>query len=201
MDYPIPINIVVEDDLSEIIVRTILKSTNIRYTVSACLGKRGYVYIKDKILAFNSACKGMPYIVITDLESICPPSQIKEWLSVPIHRNLLFRIAVKEIEAWVMADRLNFALFLGIRQELIPQNVDSIENPKQFLVNLARQTRKKLLRESIVPKQGSTARVGPDYNGTLSEFVWGYWNLEEAIKHSDSLRRAFYAINNFQPSW
>jgi len=45
----------------------------------------------------------------------------KKWLPYPKHPNLLFRVAVKEVEAWLLAHRAAFATFLGISDKLIPQ--------------------------------------------------------------------------------
>lgn len=197
----IPIQIVVEDDLSDALIRRILRESN-TFAVGISYGKRGYGYIKEKVGAFNNAARGTPFLVLSDLEeSECAPMQINRWLQIPKHHNLLFRIAVREIESWLLADRPGFAYFLNIRKELIPENVDGINDPKQLVINLARRSRKRILREAIVPIPDSTARVGTDYNGVLSSFVLEAWNIKEAIKHSDSLRRAVNAINNFQPIW
>ncbi len=202
MRTPIPIRIVVEDELSDAFVRRILKESHNTFAVGISYGKRGYGYIKEKIGAFNEAAKGTPFLVLSDLEEAeCAPTQINEWLQIPKHHNLLFRIAVREVESWLLADRSGFAYFLNIKKELIPENVDGINDPKQLVISLARRSRKRTLREAIVPIPDSTARVGPDYNGQLSSFVFDTWNIVEAIKHSDSLRRAVNAINNFQPIW
>ncbi|MDP2729597.1 MAG: DUF4276 family protein [Dehalococcoidales bacterium] len=202
MPTPIPIQIVVEDELSDALIRRILKESHNTFAVGISYGKCGYVYIKEKVGAFNEAARGTPFLVLSDLEEAeCAPTQMNEWLQIPKHHNLLFRIAVREIESWLLADRSGFAYFLNIRKELIPENVDGINNPKQLVISLARRSRKRTLREAIVPIPDSTARVGPDYNGQLSLFVFNTWNIVEAIKHSDSLRRAVNAINNFQPIW
>src|SRR4030066_358421 len=136
MNNIIPINLVVEDDLSEVVIKKILSLFHDRFAVGTCYGKSGFGYIKKRLRAFNNAAKGTPYIVVSDLEAKCPPIQIQEWLSDPISPNLMYRIAVKEIESWVMADRMNFSSFLGISQEQIPQNVDSIVKPKHLLIEL-----------------------------------------------------------------
>ncbi len=202
MPTPIPIQIVVEDELSDALIRRILKESHNTFAIGISYGKRGYGYIKEKVGVFNKAARGTPFLVLSDLEEAeCAPAQINEWLQIPKHHNLLFRIAVREIESWLLADRSGFAYFLNIRKELIPENVDGINDPKQLVINLARRSRKRTLREAIVPIPDSTARVGTDYNGQLSSFVLDAWNIEEAIKHSDSLRRAVNAINNFQPIW
>lgn len=202
MPTPIPIHIVVEDELSDALIRRILKESHNTFAVGISYGKRGYGYIKKTLGAFNNAARGTPFLVLSDLEEAeCAPTQTNEWLQIPKHHNLLFRIAVREIESWLLADRSGFAYFLNIRKELIPENVDGINDPKQLVINLARRSRKRTLREAIAPIPNSTARVGPDYNGQLSSFVFNTWNIVEALEHSDSLRRAVNAINNFQPIW
>jgi hypothetical protein len=117
---------------------------------------------------------------------------------VPKQPNLIFRIAVREIESWLLADRTGFASFLNIKKQLIPLNPDGIRDPKRLLINLAKRSHRRLIRNAIVPTPGNTARIGPDYNGQLSYFVTNIWNIEEALKNSDSLRRTVKAINGFQ---
>ncbi len=202
MINPIPIQIVVEDELSDALIRRILKESRNTFEVGTSYGKRGYGYIKEKVRAFNKAARGTPFLVLSDLEEAeCAPTQIKEWLQVPAHPNLLFRVAVREVESWLLADKPGFASFLNINKELIPENADGISDPKQFLINLAKRSRKRALREAIVPIPNSTARVGPDYNGQLSSFVFNAWNIVEAMGNSESLRRTVKALNEFQPIW
>ena len=194
----VPVNLVVEDVLSEAVLRRILRESSTRFYIGSCYGKTGFGYIKKRIAGFNRASRGTPFFVLSDLEETCSPKQIREWLSQPMSPNLIFRIAVKEVESWVLADRVGFSSFLGTRSELIPANVDTIDDPKQFLIKLARKSRRRALREAIVPKPHSTARIGPDYNGQLSYFVQDFWNLPEATENSRSLKRAVVAINDFQ---
>ena len=64
---------------------------------------------------FNHGAKGTPFILLTDLDkNECAPMLIQEWLTDPLHPNLIFRVAVHEVEAWILADREAFAPFLGI---------------------------------------------------------------------------------------
>ena len=201
MKNPIPIYLVVEDDLSDALLRKILKESHNDFAVGASYGKRGYGYIQQKVQAFNIAAKGTPFLVLSDLEAECAPAQVRAWLPIPKHHNLLFRIAVREIEAWLLADRAGFASFLSVRTELIPKNTDAIPKPKRLLIGLAKRSRKRSLREAIVPRPGTTAKVGPDYNGQLSSFVSSAWDIREALVHSESLRKAVKALNEFQPIW
>jgi hypothetical protein len=114
---------------------------------------------------------------------------------------LLFRVAIREVEAWLLAHREAFAKFLGIAIELIPNDVDAIPNPKQFLINLARKSRKRSLRDAIVPAPNSTATIGKYYNPQLIQFVQQSWQIDSAQKNSPSLQRAMNAIMSFEPIW
>jgi len=156
--------------------------------------------LKRSINGFNNAAKGTPFIVLTDLDSAeCAPVLMREWLTIPKHHNLLFRVAVREVEAWVLAHGTAFASFLGLREEVIPRTPDKLDDPKAILIELARKSRRTHLRAAIVPRRGSTAKIGPDYNATLSVFIEGSWDAKKAEELSPSLRRAFKAISDFEP--
>lgn len=198
----IPINLVFEDVLSEAVLKAMLKQSQRPFSVGNCLNQRGYGKIKKILPGLNHAAKGMPYLILTDLDNAeCPLVIISEWLTQPKHPNLLFRIAVKEVEAWLLAHRSAFAEFLGISVDLIPGDVDKIPDPKQLLINLAKKSRKRNLREAIVPDRNSTAKIGKDYNGQLIQFVNQSWQVASAQTNSPSLERAMNALVNFQPTW
>lgn len=194
------INLVYEDTLSSAILQKIIKESNRPYIIGGLFSQRGYGFIKKTINGFNNAAKGMPYLVLADLDRrICAPYLINNWLIVPKHHNLLFRIAVKEVESWLLADVDNLSKFLGISRTRIPLLVEEINYPKQMLINLARKSRKRAIHEDIVPSDGSTATQGRGYNSRLIEYVNNYWNIKNAIRNSNSLQRTYNAIKKFQP--
>lgn len=196
----IPINLVVEDDLSEIIVCQLLQQSTRPFYIGARYGKQGFGYIKRNIAGFNNAAKGTAYFVLTDLDNAkCPSLLIDSWLGTKRHPNLIFRIAVREVESWVMAHRSAFAKFFEIENHRIPERLDEISNAKEFLINLVRNSRNAKIRESVVPSSGSSAKVGPDYGGVLMEFVTKRWKSKQAARHSESLVRALRAIQKFKP--
>ena len=192
------ITLAVEDPLGEAIARKILLQSDKNYSVVNCLGGKGYGYLKAKINAFNKAARALPFFIVTDQDSGCPPDKIKSWLNQKAHSNLLFRIAVMEIESWVMADRKAFAEFLSISVADIPYKLDEIADPKEFLLAKARKSRSKRLIDDIVPRPSSTAKIGPNYNARLSEFVRNNWDVFEAVKYSESLNRAFRKVQEFR---
>ncbi len=200
---PIPINLVVEDELSEAVARRLLESSPQPYALRIVYSRGGYGYIKEKICGFNNAAKGTPYLVLTDLDTNdCAPVLIDKWFNKQaLQPNLLFRVAVKEVEAWLLAHRSAFAKFVGVREGLVPQDVERIDDPKKKLIDIVRRSRSKRIREDIVPPQRSTRKQGPDYNGRLVAFVEGHWDPRDCANVSPSLAKAIHRIDSFVPSW
>ncbi len=60
---------------------------------------------------------------------------------------------------------------------------------KEFLMSLARRSRKKAVREALAPMPGASVSVRIEYNMLLSEFVRDHWNIERAAAVSPSLKR------------
>ena len=196
----VSINLVFEDLLSESVLRKLLKNSRQDYALGACYNTRGYGWIRAKINGLNRAAKGMPYLVLTDLDRYeCPPVLLNDWLIGTRDHNLLFRVAVRQVESWLLGCRPAMAKFLGIREDLIPEAVDEIQDAKSFLIDLAKRSRKKQVRLDIVPKEGSTANIGPDYNGRLIYFVENLWDPNIAKDRSESLRKSMEALDGFQP--
>ena len=193
-------NLVFEDALSGAVIDKILAASRQTYSIRVRYNGGGYGWIKTKIGGFNNAAKAMPYFVLTDLDTCeCAPVLVRQWLGAPRHPNLLFRVAVREVEAWVLGCRESFAEFLGVPENRIPTNVDEIEDPKKLVINLARRSRKRDIRLDIVPRDGSTARVGPNYNGRLISFVKTNWDPAVAKERSLSLKKAISVLDAFKP--
>ncbi len=198
----IPINLAVEDDLSEVVLRTIIERSNRDYHIGTAYGRTGFGYLRKTVAGWNAAARGVPFILLTDLDQYqCPPELISDWLRVPVHSNLIFRVAVREVESWLLADPANLANYLSVSAALVPPACDQIPDPKAALVALARRSRSGDIRGRIVPRVGSTAKQGPDYNGCLTSFVQATWDIDAACANSGSLRRAVNRIGNFEPMW
>lgn len=191
------ITLAVEDYVSEIVAGKLLEQSGREYRIIQCLCNQGQGYLKSNINKFNQAAKVMPFFVLTDQDRGCPPTLLSSWLKQEASKFFLFRIAVMEVESWVMAHREAFADFFYVSLNRLPQDMDGISDPKQFLVNLVRHSRNSRLRTDIVPGRGSTAQVGPDYNSHLTRFIQTEWDVLKAVKHSESLRRAFLRLKKF----
>lgn len=201
---PVPINLATEDELSECVARRILAHEPGRFQVGYAYRRGGFGYLKRNVQGWNNAAPSIPFLVLTDLDTsyAYPCLLITDWLSsARQHPNLLFRVAVREVEAWLLADHTAFAAYLGIAARQIPSEPDLLADPKAALVELARCTRRRDLRARLAPKSGSTARQGPDYNGCLCEFVNAAWEPERASGRSSSLRRTLDRLHHFKPQW
>jgi len=197
---PIPIQLAVEDSLSEATLRRLLPETGRPYAVGTCYSRGGYGYLRRTIRGFNNAARVTPFLVLTDLDTTpCPPTLIAEWLPIPLQPNLIMRVAVRSVESWLLAHRSGLASFLGISEALVPHDPDALDNPKVALINLARRSRRRDLKADILPRGGSTQ--GPNYNGRLIDFVQSRWRPRDAVLRSESLRSAFQALCEFRPSW
>ena len=188
----------VEDTLSDAVSTKILEYFGLE--IVNRIGFRGNSFLKRNARNLNRTARGLYNVfLLTDLDSPknCPPKLIQSWVGAPLNFGFLFRVAVMEIESWIMADRRGIAKFLSVPLNRIPHNTDEIEKPKEFLVSLARQSRKRKLRQELAPAQGATtAKVGPLYNARFNEFVRDHWDLERAATVSTSLKRTMDRISS-----
>lgn len=202
MISPIPINLAVEDAISEAVIQRVLRESRKNYVPATIYNRGGNGYLRRIITGFNNAAKGTPFLVLTDLDKYeCPPVLIADWLKNPKHPNLLLRVAVTEVEAWLLADRQGVAAFLGLGVGLVPENVEQIMDPKGELVRLASRSRKREIRTDICPKKNTTAKVGPNYNFQLVSFVTHTWNVNAAMEKSESLYRLMERLKHFEPDY
>jgi len=155
--------------------------------------------IKRQIGAYNNAAQYDHYFIITDLDNGygCASSLIEDWIPEQHANRLLFRVAVHEIESWLLADRINFAAFFSINQTIISLTPDNDPDPKQTVINLAKKSRKRAIREDIVPID-NYARLGPGYNIQLQQYIQNTWNIDFARKNSPSLDKAVKALEKIK---
>ena len=185
----------VEDRLSDAVATKILEKFDVE--IVKRIGYKGKSDLERKTLELNRAANGITVFMLMDLDSPrdCPPRLIQSWVKGTLNPKFFFRVAVMEVESWIMADRVGFAAFLSIPSHQIPSPTDDILNPKEFLVSLARRSRKKTVREALVPMPGANFPVGIEYNTLLSEFVREHWDLERAATVSPSLKRTLDRLN------
>ncbi|MEW6220848.1 MAG: hypothetical protein AB1634_15130 [Thermodesulfobacteriota bacterium] len=158
-------------------------------------GKQGKPHLRQHVGGYNNAAHHAPWLVLVDLdrEAGCAPPLCDAWLPAPAP-GLCFRVAVRAVEAWLLADQEALAAFLGVARKRIPGQPEVLDDPKSTMVNLARTSRRKAIREDMVPRQGSGRSVGPAYPSRLIEFISGHWRPDVAAKRADSLARTIRCL-------
>jgi len=165
------------------------------HSIGPVYGRRGKAQLDTRLSGFNSAARLQPWFVLRDLDhdAPCAPELVIRLLPSP-SRHMTLRIAVRAIEAWLMADEQRFAAFLGISAGTIPTDPDREGDPKATVVSLARKSRHRKIREDIVPLQGYRTRVGPAYSARLSQYVFEDWRPMVARRRSPSLDSCIEAL-------
>lgn len=183
--------IATEDALSEAVADHLVAKVNHGLQVIVRMRQNGCGYLKIKFPELVRTARKIPVFLLTDLDRIeCPPVLIDSWSGkADIPPGMLFRVAVREIEAWLLADREGFAAFFGVPLTKLPLHPETIADPKQLLLNLVRRHSKREIKTAILPERGSRAKIGFGYNQMLSRFVEEHWSIERAMVASDSLAR------------
>lgn len=163
-------------------------------SVSTIYGRNGKNNLRERINGFNRAATHAPWFVLVDLdnEDQCAPPMRTIWLP-QASRYMCFRIAVREIESWLIADRERLAQFLRVPISRVPRNPESLPDPKQTMVNLARQSRRASIAADMVPRSGSGRIIGAAYTSRLIEFVQDPtvgWRPRIAARSAPSLARS-----------
>lgn len=194
----IMISCAVEGPVDESILRVLLSYSGAM--PAGIYGKNGKSFLRQKIQSYNQAAFYSPWIILTDLnhDAECAPALRTLWLPDPAP-NMFFRIAVREIEAWLLGDQERIAAFLNVALSKIPENPEILDDPKQFMIELAANSRRREIREDMMPRPGSGRKIGPAYSSRLIEFATDRqsgWRPEVAARNSDSLNRCLRGLRN-----
>ncbi len=178
----------VEGNLDEAVLRRLVEDEGA--VLHRLYGRKGKPHLKERLTGFNQSARQLPWVVIMDLDQDfdCAPPLKAECLPDPA-RYMCFRIAVRTIETWLLADRQSIAQFLIVAPSLIPSSPEALVDPKRTMIELAQHSRRREVREGMTPRPGSGRKVGPLYNPQLISFTQARWRPEVAARKSDSLRR------------
>lgn len=148
-------------------------------------GKAG---VTRNLRGFNNAARFVPWLVLRDLngDANCAPDLVREILPVAAPM-MVFRVAVRAAEAWLLADHDRIAGFLCVPSTAITFQPESLADPKGELVRIAAKSRSRAIREDMAPAPGRSARVGPGYTNRIIEFARDHWRPKTAARRSPSL--------------
>jgi hypothetical protein len=183
---PIYLTVAVEGLVDEAVARKIVESVGA--TAARTYGRTGKAHLSARLPGYNRAANHSPWFVVMDLDNDeCAP-RLRTQLLPNQSERMCLRIAVKEVEAWLLADREEMAHFLRVAVSRVPTSPDEAHDSKQSIVQAARHSSHQAIRADIVPRSGSGRAVGPAYPSRMIEFV-ERWRPEVAAQRSDSLSR------------
>lgn len=160
--------------------------------LSACGHQLGAVYglagkgaLDKRLPAWRRAARHSRWLVLRDLDRApCAPTLSRSLGGGP---GDILRIAVRSGEAWLLADRERAAAWLGVAVSKIPSDVESLEDPKLTLLNLARRSKRKDVRLDLVPRD--RAMFGPGHVDQVVQYCRLGWRPSTAARSAPSLRR------------
>lgn len=183
------INYIVEGQLETPVARRLIEFCNHQPGKRYCL--RGSGEIKKKARQyFPLASDETAALVLTDFMDAkvdCPALAKREYIGESqVPQKFLLRFAIPELESWLLADKENFAKLLGVKVNKLADSPEIIPDPKRYLANLARQSRKKRIKDDFISSAG---RQGIFYIPILTEFVQNTWDINIAMGRAPSLER------------
>lgn len=183
--------LVVEDAAGEAVLRRILRELAPTWTVQFVDDCRGVDRMRARFARYRTASYVVPHLLLADLDRHeCPLALLQAWRAMSESPRLLLRVAVREVEAWLMSDRAGVAEWLQIPANRVPAAPESEPDAKAALLRLGRRSRSRRLASELCPAPGSDASQGPLYNDHVTRFVRDQWSLDAARSTAPSLDRA-----------
>ena len=95
-----------EDALSEAVGEKLIAEVKPPLEVGLRLRRDGFGYLKTRMRKFCEIARHQPVLVITDLDRVaCAATLVRRWTANDTPpATLLLRVAVHEVEAWLLAD-------------------------------------------------------------------------------------------------
>jgi hypothetical protein len=191
------LTIAVEDQLSEAVAAKLVNFMFGEKAISQTIIRNGYGGLKRRMPAFRKIAQHNPVWLLTDLDRAqCPATLRSIWTGgEALPKKFCFRVAVREVESWLLADRSAMAEFMGISAAKIAVKPEAIGDPKKYLLILARKAKSRTIRSELLPKKGTAASQGFGYNPILCEFVADKWSPERASEACPSLTKAMTRLS------
>lgn len=153
--------------------------------------QRGKANLRRALPGYNAAAQGDPRLVLVDLDRDfdCAAALVSDWLPAP-STYMRFRVVVREIEAWLLADRDRFTSFFSVPASAVPDQPDQLPDAKSTVLAAIRRSRRRAIRVDMLPRPDSGRQVGAAYTSRLIEFAsdsGNGWRPTVAAQRSPSL--------------
>ena len=192
---PPRVSVAVEGQVDVAVINRLCAASGVE--ISPIYNTHGVANLDRRLNGYNNAARLQPWLILRDLDQAeCAPVLCRQLLPVPAE-HLCLRIAVREVEAWLLADREGIAGFLSVSPANIPAAPEDLGDPKSLLIEVAGRSRRRDIRKDFVPRPESGRRVRPGYVAMMTEFVNERWNPELARARSASLDRTMHRLERF----
>lgn len=183
---------ITEDQLSTTVATRLVTDCDRRWKVGVPITTGGAGKLFAELPQYLQIANSLPVFLLTDLDRLdCAPTLAQQYRPPRgWPERFLFRIAVREVENWLLADHQGFSKFTGIPVNKLTPASESITDPKQHLLSLVHRHASSDMKARLVTRHSGGLRPGTAYNATLSEFAAHIWQPVHAEQHSDSLKRA-----------
>ena len=185
-----------EDELGISLLTRLLREFAPGLSIGITKQTRGLNALNDAIpRACKAAYAGFTVFFLADLDRVtCATKYFARLKHKCDCQRFVYRLAKREAEAWLLADREGFAEEMRVHPKHIPDQPEEILDPKEKLLAVIRKSRSRSIREALLPQKSSGYRLGRAYNLVLCEFAEKAWNISNARKSSPSLENAIRAI-------
>lgn len=127
----------------------------------------------------NQARHVQPVLCVADTDGQCALEWLRQWRPPDATPTLILRLAVREAESWVLADRAGFAASMQVPAGRIGRAVDELADPELHVLQLVRGSKGRVLREEMVSAT-DPCKQGSGYNLHLCHFVRTTWDVARA---------------------
>lgn len=194
-----PVRIACEGLLDRMVLEQLMMAH--RLPVGPTYDRGGKVRLDERLRGYVNAARFLPWIVQRDLDNDanCAPELVRRLVPDP-PAGLCLIVAVRQVEAWLLADRPAMATFLRVGKSIIPDRPEDLPNAKAALVDIARRSRSRELREEMVPALASGRAVGIGYTARMQAFVQTHWDFRRACPVAPSLATLVARLQRFRQS-
>jgi hypothetical protein len=191
------VHLATEDELSECVGIRLLEDVGLE--LGDTYRNNGSGYLRTNIPSFRRLAHSQPVLLLTDLDRIlCPSRLLQSWnVPQPLPENFLFRVVVRETEAWLLADRAAMSSFFGRKAGAVPRAPEALPDPKRTLLALAERSTRSI-REDLTVRRGAVASQGLAYNARLSRFIREKWDPARAAANAPSLAKALIRLQELK---
>ena len=180
-----------DEAIAEILIATVGREPWRRFTSG------GKSRLDPKLPGYNRSAERQPWLVLRDLDDApCPASLVHELIGGGLSAGFALRIPVRAIESWLLADRKAFAAFFRVAVRRVPDEPDTLEDPKTAVIDLCRASTSSAIRSGMVPTPRSGRRVGREYVAMIREYAMTSWRVDVAESTSPSLGRSIARLRD-----